>query len=206
MARPIAEDHGDKRQAILKAAARLFADEGYGRASMASVARACGISKANIYHYYPGKEALLFDILDCHLSGLRDRIHGLGFASDDPEAQLRAIIAEFLLAYQGADAEHEVQLNATAALPEEQQALLRGYQRELVAAVRDRLARIAPPEVASDKARLRSLTMSVFALVNWYFKWNSGAGPEARRDYARLAADLVIGGVRGLDLQVEQSS
>jgi hypothetical protein len=75
-----------------------------------------------------------------------------------------------------------------------------------VAVVRDRLARIAPPEVASDKARLRSLTMSVFALVNWYYKWNSGAGPQARRDYARLAADLVLGGVRGLNLQAEPAS
>ena len=81
MARSIATDHDDKRLVILKAAARLFADEGYGRASMSALASACGISKANIYHYYSSKEALLFDILDTHLKGLRDRVCGLRFAS-----------------------------------------------------------------------------------------------------------------------------
>ncbi|MEZ5760544.1 MAG: TetR/AcrR family transcriptional regulator [Paracoccaceae bacterium] len=145
MARPVASDHEDKRQAILKTAARIFADEGYGRASMAQVAAACGISKANIYHYYPGKEALLFDILDSHLRELRDRIVGQEFASNDPEQQLRATVAELLVAYEGADAEHAVQLNAIHALPEAMQEVLRGYQRDLVRFVAARLRDIASP-------------------------------------------------------------
>ena len=52
MARPIAKDHSEKRAHILRIAARVFADGGIARASMAQVAEACGISKANIYHYY----------------------------------------------------------------------------------------------------------------------------------------------------------
>ena len=107
MARSIAFDYDTKRGAILRAAARLFADEGYGRASMAEVARRCRISKANIYHYYPSKEALLFDMLETHLRDLRDRVLGLTFDSNDPKDQLRIIITEILLAYQGADAEHD---------------------------------------------------------------------------------------------------
>ncbi|MBL4811043.1 MAG: helix-turn-helix transcriptional regulator, partial [Rhodobacteraceae bacterium] len=67
MARTIATDYADKRRAILRAAARLFADEGFNKASMANVATACGISKANIYHYYPSKTSLLFDMLESHL-------------------------------------------------------------------------------------------------------------------------------------------
>ena len=50
MARTIAKDHDQKRALILSASARLFAEEGYDRASMTQIARACGISKANIYH------------------------------------------------------------------------------------------------------------------------------------------------------------
>lgn len=198
MARPIASDHDDKRHAILKTAARLFAEEGYGRASMAQVAAACGISKANIYHYYPGKEALLFDILDTHLSSLRDRVSGLDFESEDPEAQLRAIVTELLLAYEGADAEHGVQLNAIRALPEPSQEILRGYQRDLVQVVRDRLRRLAPPSVAEDRERLRALTMSVFAMTNWHYQWDAKAGRAAREAYANLVCDLVIGGLRHL--------
>lgn len=198
MARPVAEDHGDKREAILKAAARLFAEEGYGRASMSSLAAACGISKANIYHYYSGKEALLFDILDTHLRRLRDRVCGLSFATDDAREQLRLILAEILVAYEGADAEHEVQLSAIGALPEDRQEVLRRWQRDLVGVVRDRLARLAPPAVAQDRALLRAVTMSVFAMLNWHYKWNAGADAAARRAYAGLVCDLTLDGLRGL--------
>ncbi|KPP89319.1 MAG: TetR family transcriptional regulator [Rhodobacteraceae bacterium HLUCCA08] len=197
MARPIADDHDDKRAAILIAAARLFADQGYGSASMGALAEACGISKANIYHYYASKEAILFDILDTHLRGLRDRIAAIDHAGDDPEEQLRAIVREILMAYQGADAEHEVQLKSLFLLPEARQDTLRGYQRDIVAQVRDRLERIAPDQ-AADRARMRAVTMSVFAMLNWYYQWNTGAGSQARRDYAGLVVDLTLNGLRGL--------
>jgi TetR/AcrR family transcriptional regulator len=60
MARPRAADHDDKRQAILAAAATLFAEHGYDGTAMAEVARACGVSKALLYHShvpFPGREA-----------------------------------------------------------------------------------------------------------------------------------------------------
>ncbi|MGB0411147.1 MAG: TetR/AcrR family transcriptional regulator [Pikeienuella sp.] len=198
MARPIAVDYENKRGAILRAAARLFADEGYGRASMAEVARRCEISKANIYHYYPSKDALLFDILETHLRDLRDRVVGLSFDSDDPKDQLRAVITEILLAYQGADAEHDVMLSAMQALPPERQDQLRQYQREFVAVGRDCIAAICPPEVAQDRSSLWAITMSVFGMLNWHYKWSGGADAATRRAHANLITDMVIGGVPNL--------
>lgn len=199
MARPIAADHGEKRRAILAAAARLIADEGYGGASMSAIAAACGISKGNIYHYYPGKEALLFDILDTHLRALRDRVAAIRHESADPARQLRAIVTELLLAYEGADAEHAVQLNAMGALPQADQEALKSYQRDLLAQVRQRLEALAPAGVATDRGRMRALTMSVFALVNWHCQWDGRADAAARAAYGDLIARLVVGGLEALE-------
>ena len=74
MVRTIAKDYDAKRDKILTAAAGVFAQRGVAGASMAEVAKACGISKGNIYHYYDSKLAILFDILDSYLCRLRDRI------------------------------------------------------------------------------------------------------------------------------------
>lgn len=108
MSRPIAKDHDEKRSHILNVAARVFADQGFARASMAQVAKDCGISKANIYHYYSSKDALLFDILDTYLSELRDRINGIDMAGLNPSEQLALIVIETLRAYEGMDNEHKI--------------------------------------------------------------------------------------------------
>lgn len=198
MARTIAKDHDAKRSQILKSAAKVFAEAGYDRASMTQLARECGISKANIYHYYDSKEAVLFGLLDTYLCDLRDRVCSVDLNGVSPDDRLRRVVAEVLLAYQGADYEHKVQSGAMGALPEEQQKLLRAYQREMVQFLSDTLQAVAPEVFEDDAEKLRSATMSVFGMLNWYYMWNSGAGPQAREDYAELVANLTLNGVRGL--------
>ncbi|KIC38342.1 TetR/AcrR family transcriptional regulator [Leisingera sp. ANG-M7] len=198
MARTIAKDHDEKRAQILKSAAKVFAESGYDRASMTQLARECGISKANIYHYYDSKDAVLYGLLDTYLCELRDRVCQVDLEGLGAEDRLRRIVSEIMLAYQGADHEHQVQLGAMGALPEEQQKHLRGYQREMVQFMSDALKDVAPEIFNGDAAKLRGATMSVFGMLNWYYMWNSGAGPKAREDYAGLVADLTLSGVKGL--------
>ena len=40
--------------------------------------------------------------------------------------------------------------------------------------------------------------MSVFGMLNWYYMWNTGAGTEAREDYAELVSSLTLGGLKAL--------
>lgn len=198
MARPIAEDHDEKRAVILKTAARVFAAEGIARASMAQVAKECGISKANIYHYYPGKDALLFEILDSYLKALRDRLLDLPLSGLAPADQLRLLIREVLLAYEGMDDEHKIQTEGIAHLPADQTAILKGYQRDMVRQMADVVHEIAPEALGEDSERLRSAVMSIFGMLNWFYMWNARADERAREDYAEVVASLSLGGLRAL--------
>ncbi len=198
MARTIAKDHGAKRDHILKTAAQVFADEGLSRASMAQVAKACGISKANIYHYYSSKDALLFDILDSYLRTLRDQTCETTPVSTDAIERLTNILTVILIAYKGMDAEHKIQTEGIALLPLEQQKILKGHQRDMVTHLSDILLTIAPEILQDDRAKLLGATMSVFGMINWFYMWNKDADEAARADYAELVAKLTINGVQGL--------
>lgn len=198
MARTIAKDHDQKRGQILKSAAKVFATEGFDRASMTQLAKECGISKANIYHYYDGKDAILYDILETYLHDLRDQICGVDLSNLSPEEQLHKAIRQILFAYQGADYEHRVQINGVDRLPKDQQTILRSYQRDMIVFLADILRNVAPDSLSDDKAKLRATTMSVFGMLNWYYMWNSGAGNEAREDYARLVSNLTLSGLKGI--------
>ncbi|MEW7009171.1 MULTISPECIES: TetR/AcrR family transcriptional regulator [unclassified Lentilitoribacter] len=198
MARTIAKDYDDKSRLILDRAAKLFAEESFDRASVSSVAKACQISKANIYHYYKSKDDILFDILDNYLSELRDRICSMSLEDLTPEGRLEATILEILLAYKGADNEHRLQAEAIKHLPKKQQDILVGYQRDLVKHVAVLVDGIAPAIFDGDKDKLRAATMSLFGMLNWFYMWNAGAGKKQREDYAQIVSKLCLKGIPGL--------
>ncbi|MDG1289188.1 MAG: TetR/AcrR family transcriptional regulator [Lentibacter sp.] len=198
MARTQAKDHSAKREAILEAAARVFASEGFDRASMAALAQDAGISKANIYHYYDSKDALLFDLLDSHLKELRDRLAEVNLDGLAPAEKLLALCVEVLLAYQGADNAHRVQSAGMDHLPPDQRQILVGYQRDMVKKLSSVIAENAPDVFERDPAKLRSVTMSVFGMLNWHYMWNASADEHARRAYGAEVAKLAIGGLKAL--------
>lgn len=189
MPRGIARNHDAKRDALRRGAAAYFAEHGFDRSSMTGAAQQCGMSKASIYHYYDSKEALLFDILETHLTDLLEQVRAQD-ASD-----IKALIGAILNAYEDADAEHKLQLEALRFLPPDMQSPLISIQRALVAIMSDALARQSP-DLTGD--RLRAVTMSVFGMLNWFYMWHRPGKGLSRAAYADLASDFVMGGLARL--------
>jgi len=52
-----------KRQEILRAAAEVFREVGFERASMSEIRARVGGSKATLYNYFPSKEKLFFEVM-----------------------------------------------------------------------------------------------------------------------------------------------
>lgn len=69
--------HARVKSRILDAARDLFARRGYHAASMNDVARASGLGKAAVYHYFPSKQALLLALHADLWGRTRERIGSL---------------------------------------------------------------------------------------------------------------------------------
>ena len=52
-----------RREEILQAANRAFADHGYRGASLAAIAESVGLSQPGLLHHFPSKEELLWEVL-----------------------------------------------------------------------------------------------------------------------------------------------
>jgi AcrR family transcriptional regulator len=63
-----------QRDVILRAAARLFRDRGFAETGMRDIAAAADISAANLYHYFNGKDELLFYCQDRALDRMLDAV------------------------------------------------------------------------------------------------------------------------------------
>ena len=62
----------ERRRQLLEAGARVFTERSYEDASMAEVARAAGISKGLLYHYFPSKRDLFVATLEAAAAELNE--------------------------------------------------------------------------------------------------------------------------------------
>lgn len=198
MARSRASDYDDKRRSILDRSAELFSEHGYDRASMSRIADACGVSKANLYHYYKDKDELLFDVIRFHLAELIEVVEAADDPAAPPRERLHGLVAALLEAYRDADAQHNVQINSLRLLPRDRQAELKAMERELVTLFANAVADVAPQ--LKDTVMLKPVTMSLFGMLNWHYLWFRPGGAFSRTDYADLVTTLISDGTRHLTI------
>src|SRR6476661_7198904 len=87
-------DVDERRRRLLELGAELFTQHTYDELSMARIARAAGISKALLYHYFPSKEAYFVATLEEKAGELQRRTEpdpGL-----EPMEQLSASLDAYL--------------------------------------------------------------------------------------------------------------
>lgn len=204
MARSRANDYDDKRQAILDRSAELFSAHGYDRASMNKIAEACGVSKANLYHYYKDKEGLLFDVIRFHLEELLEVVETADDPGAPPEVRLRGLVAALLEAYRDADSQHNVQISSMRFLPHERQTELKRMERDLVTIFSSAVGGVAPH--LKGTKMLTPVTMSLFGMVNWHYLWFRSTGSVSRAEYADLVTRLIVDGARNVLKQPSKAS
>ena len=193
MARGRAAGYDDQRGLILAQAAALFAGSGYPATSMNQVARACGMSKATLYHYYRDKYALLVSIAEGHVNQLRALVDAVLAQGLAPEQRLRMLIHRIVQAYAGAQHAHRVLTEDVRFLaPDDRQRIL-DQQRAVVAGFAQAVAGLRPELHLAALAT--PMTMLLFGSINWMFTWMQ---PDGALDYDTLApmvADLFLGGL-----------
>jgi AcrR family transcriptional regulator len=197
MARTRAADFDEKRRSILDSAAAVFAKLGMERASMAQIAQENNVSKALLYHYYPSKELLLFDIGRTHLVELEQAITEADRPDLEPRQRLRHLIGGVLENYRTAANFHQVLLNGTGSLSEAQKTELQQMERRIVKAFSDVLADINP-QLGKARAGVTPITMSLFGILNWAYTWFKPSGALNREGYADMVTSLFLDGVNSL--------
>src|SRR3954470_15530261 len=89
-----AAEPDSRRAEICRAAARIFRDRGFDATAMSDIARALRMTKAGLYHYFPSKEAMLFEIMTFGLERMDEEVIVPALAVTDPDTRLRHMIVQ----------------------------------------------------------------------------------------------------------------
>ncbi|MCL4394362.1 MAG: TetR/AcrR family transcriptional regulator [Chloroflexi bacterium] len=86
----------DRREQIMDAALRVFAEKGFARATNKDIADEAGITPGLIYHYFPSKQALLQAIVDARSPARLIRSFPVEMLAQPPEPMLRFLALRML--------------------------------------------------------------------------------------------------------------
>ncbi len=185
--------HSLQRETILNISADTFAEAGYPSATMAALAARCGVSKSLLYHYYPAKDAILFDLMHEYMTRLQLLVNEVAQLALPAQEGLAELVRRFVREYETSRSRHIVLLNDVKFLPAPEREQVIALERSVVQAFADVIA--ATYNV--DGARAKVLTMSVFGMINWTFTWLKPEGPLSYAQFAESVVGMLEGGLAG---------
>ena len=182
-----------RRVEILRAAARIFRERGFAGAGMREIAEAADLSPANLYHYFRGKDELLYF---CQSRSLDRMLAALAAARRSrqpaPERLRHVLVAHALCLLdelEGSAAHLEVHALPPALrrrVVDKRDRYERGVRR-LVAEGAQRGELVAPDPTV--------VTRAILGALNWTASWFRPDGPHAPEAVATLVADFLVRGV-----------
>src|ERR1700688_5227708 len=89
---PRNEPRQEPRQEILRAAARLFQQQGYDATSMNDVAAALKLSKGGLYHHFQSKDEILFNLMSNAMDITEERVIAPAKLIPDPEHRMGSVV------------------------------------------------------------------------------------------------------------------
>jgi TetR/AcrR family transcriptional regulator, cholesterol catabolism regulator len=183
-----------RRAEICRTAAQIFQERGYDATSVSDIARALGITKAGLYHYFESKEALLFEITAYGLDRVRDDVIAPARGLRDPEERLRQLVVRHAcIATHGRGAIAQL-VDEVRALPPANRKLLEERMRFYFDLLRDTLKELRA------QGRLRNVdpTVATFGLIGtilWLPRWFRQNGRLSQEQVAHQIADIALGGL-----------
>lgn len=186
-----------KLAAITSAAAEVFAERGYDRASIRMVAERAAISVPGIYHYVQSKQHLLFLIQHRVFHDLVEQYRADSRSEPDPAARLELLIRNHLERFLANLPELIVCSREIERLEGPLHRRVQARQREYFG-----LAWHLFKELAAQHGGMRvdprTAALAMFGTINWVHTWyRPGAGPSAprmAREFARIYLHGVLPG------------
>jgi len=188
-----------RRHDIAEAAARVFARNGYERATTREIALEADISEGTIYNYFASKQQLLLELADMVQEEL-----GAIVPASQPEMDMRAMVVDALDQVLAVIAEHALVIRGLLTAMWDRGYGFHGYLLPGMQKLADRVEQFLQARVAAGAMRpcdvhlvARMVTgMVIYAAMPYIQELEPMPSPEQRHQQAELMVSILFDGLR----------
>jgi AcrR family transcriptional regulator len=172
------EPRHEPRQEILRAAARLFQQQGYDATSMNDVAAALKLSKGGLYHHFQSKDEILFHIMSHAMEITEERVINVARRIDGVEERLRTLIRLHIqVVLSPEDREITVMLHENHPLPPPLRRKINARKKDYLVFVENLIAEVQRKRGSPSSVTPRAAAFALVGMINWIYQWYKPGGP-----------------------------
>ena len=173
---------------------RRFARKGYGSTSLREIARELNMDKSSLYHYFSGKEEMLFKLMNDAMDDAMMSLEEIWEADLSPEEKLHRILSYYTRYFAGDQDRETLLVNEMGSLSREYRDILIRKQKRYVNLFKSLLYSLG------GKGRMKEInpTVAIFAffgMVHYTIKWYRKDGPVKLDELAGLFVEIFTRGI-----------
>jgi TetR/AcrR family transcriptional regulator, cholesterol catabolism regulator len=197
------EPRQEPRQEILRAAARLFQQQGYDATSMNDVAAALKLSKGGLYHHFQSKDEILFHIMSHAMDMTEARVINVvrridASSAEGVEQRLRTLIRLHIeLVLSAEDREITVMLHENHPLPPALRRQINARKKDYLHFVEHLIADVQRKRKSASTVTPRAAALALVGMINWIYQWYKPEGLLTGDALVRQYTDIFFHGAVG---------
>jgi TetR/AcrR family transcriptional regulator, cholesterol catabolism regulator len=190
----------NRRERIIIAAVDVLAINGFDGAAIRDIAAASGMVKGNLYHYFPAKQDLLFEIVDDLHERFLERLAVSSARGGGSLERLSAVLFGHCILVCQRSKQTLVTYQNFRYLTEDRRAVIISkrnlYERYVRALVEECKADgLTCPGTAPAEA-----TRAILGMTNWIYEWYSPTGAMAPEKVAQAFSEMALGILRPCEI------
>ncbi len=186
-------ERAQKKEAVLREAARLFCEQGYSETQMSDVASQLGVSKPTIYYYFKNKEDVLVECFEVGFNLIEAALRKVDKTAKNGADRLRNVLLAYAELMTQDFGKCTVRVS-TAGLSEEGRGRVDIHRRRFDSRIRDLVAE-AVKDGSIRKCDPKIATFTILGSLNWIGRWHSTEGPLKPAQLARAIVDQAFAGL-----------
>ncbi len=183
------------REQLIDIAAQMFDQKGYAHTSINDIAKAIGLGRSAVYHYFRNKEEILAALVEAEALTPSHQLQELsGEAGLTPSARLRRAIVDGIERRLASGSRFIVISRLEAQIPEELGPLYNKGRRDIY----EFYVRCISEGIASGEFRPVDPKIAAFAVIGmatWTSRWYAPSGPRTPQEIGEVIADFALHGL-----------